>query len=74
LKEFFERLGPPHKGKMNNCARIINDNRKDDRLLWRMSVHYHRARNRAEGRMVQGGGHSPYIVSKAALKAYYDTL
>ena len=29
---------------------------------------------RAEGRMVQGGGPPPYIVSKTALKAYYDTM
>ena len=43
-------------------------------LLWRSGAHYARAETRSQGRVKQGGGKAPWVVSRSALKAYCDEL
>ena len=73
LKQFFVEMGPRYKTQVTNCSRVVKANR-GAQLSWRKGVHYDYATKKEEGRVAQGGGAPPVIVSKAALKAYYETL
>ena len=75
LKEFLMKMGPRCKGALTNVGLVCDDNKKSCVLAWRNNLHFGQATTAAEGRVsAQGGGPKPYIVSKSALKAYYDTL
>ena len=73
LKDFFLNM-PGHKGKANNCSRVVQENRKDWRFYWRVNIDYYQATTRAEGRSPQGGAGQPYMVKKASLWHYYRSL
>ena len=73
FKQFFIQLGPRFKTNVTNCSRVVASNRGPP-LNWRAGVHYDYAKTKAEGRVNQGGGAPPVIVSKTAVKAYYEIL
>ena len=73
LKKFFEEMCPCFKTNVTNCSRVVKESRGAS-LDWRAAAQYVDAKKREEGRVAQGGGPPPIIVSKTTFKLYYDML